>query len=172
MGVNSLPKTVTRQRRGCDLNPDPTAPESSTIATRLPSHANCTLLIMLSVLSSQKIILLRLTESLPPLQLLSIEVTAITVELVITQFGWLLYKPHCSAQTTQLTLMANIELPWFMAFTASAWYRLMLGPMRRKEKSGCRICLISEWHPPAGKAAGLLRTKRALQYYYTVPTCS
>ena len=21
MGVNSLPKTVTRQRRGCDLNP-------------------------------------------------------------------------------------------------------------------------------------------------------
>ena len=22
MGVNSLPKTVTRQRRGCDLNPD------------------------------------------------------------------------------------------------------------------------------------------------------
>ena len=30
MGVNSLPKTVTRQRRGCDLNPGPTAPESST----------------------------------------------------------------------------------------------------------------------------------------------
>ena len=52
--MNSLPKTVTRQRRGCDLNPDPTAPESSTIATRLPSHANCTPLIMLSVLSSQK----------------------------------------------------------------------------------------------------------------------
>jgi len=25
MGVNSLPKTVTRQRRGCDLNPDPSA---------------------------------------------------------------------------------------------------------------------------------------------------
>jgi len=22
MGVNSLPETVTRQRRGCDLNPD------------------------------------------------------------------------------------------------------------------------------------------------------
>ena len=31
MGVNSLPKTVTRQRRGCDLNPGPTAPESSTL---------------------------------------------------------------------------------------------------------------------------------------------
>ena len=28
MGVNSLPKTVTRQRRGCDLNPGPSAPES------------------------------------------------------------------------------------------------------------------------------------------------
>ena len=38
MGVNSLPKTVTRQRRGCDLNPSPSAPESSTLTTRLPSH--------------------------------------------------------------------------------------------------------------------------------------
>jgi len=37
-GVNSLPKTVTRQRRDCDLNPDPSAPESSTLTTRLPSH--------------------------------------------------------------------------------------------------------------------------------------
>ena len=38
MGVNSLPKTVTRQRRGCDLNSDRSAPESSTLTTRLPSH--------------------------------------------------------------------------------------------------------------------------------------
>jgi len=38
MGVNSLPKTVTRQRRGCDLNPGPSAPESSTLANRLLSH--------------------------------------------------------------------------------------------------------------------------------------
>jgi len=38
MGVNSLPKTVTRQRRGCDLNPGPSAPESSTLTTRQPSH--------------------------------------------------------------------------------------------------------------------------------------
>jgi len=38
MGVNSLPKTVTRQRRGCDLNQGPSAPESSTLTTRLPSH--------------------------------------------------------------------------------------------------------------------------------------
>ena len=37
MGVNSLPRTVTRQRRGCDLNPGPSAPESSTLTTRLPS---------------------------------------------------------------------------------------------------------------------------------------
>ena len=37
MGVNSLPKTVTRQRRGCVLNPGPTAPESSTLTTRLQS---------------------------------------------------------------------------------------------------------------------------------------
>jgi len=33
-----LPKTVTRQRRGCDLKPGPSAPESSTLTTRLPSH--------------------------------------------------------------------------------------------------------------------------------------
>ena len=35
MGANSLPKTVTRQRRGCDLSPGPSAPESSTLTTRL-----------------------------------------------------------------------------------------------------------------------------------------
>jgi len=33
MSVNSLPKTVTRQRRGCDLNPGPSA-----LTTRLPSR--------------------------------------------------------------------------------------------------------------------------------------
>ena len=38
MGVSSLPKTVDRQRRGCDLNLGPSAPESSTLTTRLPSH--------------------------------------------------------------------------------------------------------------------------------------
>jgi len=42
MGVNSLPKTVTRQRRGCDLNQGPSAPESSTLTTRLPSHSIAT----------------------------------------------------------------------------------------------------------------------------------
>ena len=38
MGVNSLPKIVTRQRGGCDLNSGPSAPESSTLTTGLPSH--------------------------------------------------------------------------------------------------------------------------------------
>jgi len=37
MGVNSLPKTVTGQRRSYDLNPSPSAPESSTLTTRLLS---------------------------------------------------------------------------------------------------------------------------------------
>jgi len=40
MGVNSLPKTVTRQHSGCDLNPRP-APESGmqqSLQHRLPSH--------------------------------------------------------------------------------------------------------------------------------------
>jgi len=38
MGVKSLPKTVTRQRHSCDLNPGPSASESSTLTTRLTSH--------------------------------------------------------------------------------------------------------------------------------------
>jgi len=38
MGVNSLPKTVTRQLRDFDMNPGPSAPESSTLTTWLPSH--------------------------------------------------------------------------------------------------------------------------------------
>ena len=38
--MNSLPKTVTRQRRDCELNPGPSAPESSALTTRLPSHPN------------------------------------------------------------------------------------------------------------------------------------
>ena len=32
--MNSLPKTVIRQRRGCDLNPGPSAPESSTLIAK------------------------------------------------------------------------------------------------------------------------------------------
>jgi len=38
MDVNSLPKTVTRQHRSCDLNPSPSALESSMPITWLPSH--------------------------------------------------------------------------------------------------------------------------------------
>ena len=40
MGVNSLPKTVTRKRHGCDLNLGPSAPESSMLTTRLPSQTD------------------------------------------------------------------------------------------------------------------------------------
>jgi len=38
--VNSLPKTITQQRRDCDLilNPGHSVPEFSTLITRLPSH--------------------------------------------------------------------------------------------------------------------------------------
>ena len=36
--MNSLPKAVTRQCRDYDLNSGPSAPESSTLTTRLPSH--------------------------------------------------------------------------------------------------------------------------------------
>jgi len=41
-GCEQLPKTVTRQRRDCNLNPGPSAPESSTLTTRLPSHPSVT----------------------------------------------------------------------------------------------------------------------------------
>ena len=34
LGVNSLPKTVTRQRRGCYVNPGPSVPECSKLTTR------------------------------------------------------------------------------------------------------------------------------------------
>ena len=40
MGVNCLPKTVTRQRRDCDLYPGPSASGFNTLTTRLPSHPN------------------------------------------------------------------------------------------------------------------------------------
>jgi len=40
MGVNSLPKTVTRQRRDCDLNPGPLRLSSA----RLPLGYRATLL--------------------------------------------------------------------------------------------------------------------------------
>jgi len=53
MGVNSLPKTVTRQRRGWDLNPDTTAPESSTLTTRLPSHPTTLVLLTAPRVDSQ-----------------------------------------------------------------------------------------------------------------------
>ena len=38
MGVSSLPKTVTRQLSYCGLSPGPSAPEFSTLTTRLLSH--------------------------------------------------------------------------------------------------------------------------------------
>ena len=36
--MNSLPKTVTSQCRGSDLNLGPSVPESSILTTRIPSH--------------------------------------------------------------------------------------------------------------------------------------
>jgi len=39
MCANSLPKTVARQRPGCDLNRGPSAPESSTLTTRLQIYS-------------------------------------------------------------------------------------------------------------------------------------
>jgi len=38
MGVNNLPKVVTRHCCGCKLNSQPSSCESNTLTTRLPSH--------------------------------------------------------------------------------------------------------------------------------------
>jgi len=38
--VNSLPKTVSQQRSGCDLNPGPSAPESSMLRYMGPLLSN------------------------------------------------------------------------------------------------------------------------------------
>jgi len=41
MGVNSLPKTVTRQRRDCDLNPDPSVQHANHSATEPVQLESC-----------------------------------------------------------------------------------------------------------------------------------
>jgi len=55
MGVNSLPETVTRQRRGRDLNPGPSAPESSTLTTRLPSRPTSAWIVALALRLCQSV---------------------------------------------------------------------------------------------------------------------
>ena len=47
--MNSLPKTVIRQRRDYDLNPSPSAPESSTLTIWLPSNPRGGLTTIFSV---------------------------------------------------------------------------------------------------------------------------
>jgi len=68
MGVNSLHETVSRQRRDCDLNPGPSAPESSTLTTRLPSHpgyASMSDRITLQTVTLWELSLVRVTRCAP-----------------------------------------------------------------------------------------------------------
>jgi len=58
--MNSLPKTVTRQHRDCDLNPGPSVPECSTLTTRLPSHPRTHIIAILHTASRDKVINVRL----------------------------------------------------------------------------------------------------------------
>jgi len=46
LGANSLPKTVTRQRRDCDSNPCSSEPKCGTLTTRPPSHPIAILIIV------------------------------------------------------------------------------------------------------------------------------
>ena len=52
MGVNNLPKVVTRQRRGRELNSPPASCKSNALATRLPSHPHQSSNRMRAVMSS------------------------------------------------------------------------------------------------------------------------
>ena len=52
MGVNSLPKIVTGQHRGHDLNLGPSLSESSTLTTWLLSHPHFSLLAVILQLSN------------------------------------------------------------------------------------------------------------------------
>jgi len=47
--VSSFPKTVTRQRRDCDLNPGPSMPEST---TRLPSHPSFCIIVNITFIEA------------------------------------------------------------------------------------------------------------------------
>ena len=49
-----MPKTVTRQRRDCDLNPGRSAPESSTLTTRLPSHCTRSSIGVIGLICSRR----------------------------------------------------------------------------------------------------------------------
>ena len=51
--MNSLPKTVTRQNRGCDLNQGPASPESSTLSTRIITVTSLVWWCMTSVFGSR-----------------------------------------------------------------------------------------------------------------------
>jgi len=66
MGVNSLPKTVTRQRRGCDLNPGHSASESCTLTTRLPSHPGCESAENWQLPSTSTVAIVIITQSILP----------------------------------------------------------------------------------------------------------
>ena len=54
MDVNSLPKTVTRQRRDCDLNPGLSAPESSTLTNHSATEPSKSLSRQLNIKRLQR----------------------------------------------------------------------------------------------------------------------
>ena len=76
--MNSLPKTVARQRRGCDLNPGPVS-ESSTLTTRLPSHpVYCSELLSSSSPAAAAAVVASLTHTVADRLLTSVAVLQLT----------------------------------------------------------------------------------------------
>jgi len=47
MAVNNLPKTVTQQRYGCDMNPGPSAPQFSTLPLGYRATPSNSLIVIL-----------------------------------------------------------------------------------------------------------------------------
>ena len=101
MGVNSLPKTVTRQRRDCDLNPGPSVHEFSTLTTRLRSHPREALLH---------------TADWPRSAIMSVEIVSTAAEL---------NKLHNESTICNTVLIVRLSVQSFKVFTARRYASLV-----------------------------------------------
>jgi len=95
LGVNSLPKTVTRQRRDCDFNPDRSVPESSTLTTRLPSHpnkqSNCYLLLLCSLPATHTALMAASASNVAPPSLRRKAATGNILQIIEAHPNWPVY---------------------------------------------------------------------------------
>ena len=119
--------TVTRQRRGCDLNPGPSAPESSTLTTRLPSHPDHDLFCKLCAPTHALNHLLPPTRTVPVWELEGIHTSCQTILLIFIRnlFSSVLY----------IALSSEIVLYSFFLV-------LLLCTVRHSDSAFCVRCLM------------------------------